>query len=143
MGAKPILTVENHHNFAWKDELADGTDVFVHRKGATPAGKGVMGIIPGSMTAPGFIVRGRGEMSALQSASHGAGRLMSRTKAKTSITRSALNKLLREKQITLIGGGLDEAPIAYKDIHKVMANQKDLVEVVGSFQPKIVRMAKD
>lgn len=143
MGAQPILRVENHHNFAWKEQLADGTDVFVHRKGATPAGKGVMGIIPGSMTAPGFIVRGRGEMSALQSASHGAGRLMSRTKAKTSITRSALNKLLREKQITLIGGGLDEAPIAYKDIHKVMANQKDLVEVVGSFQPKIVRMAKD
>ncbi|MEL6593262.1 MAG: RtcB family protein [Bacteroidota bacterium] len=143
MGAKPIVTVENHHNFAWKDELEDGTEVYVHRKGATPAGKGVLGIIPGSMTAPGFIVRGKGEMSALKSASHGAGRVLSRRRAKTSITRSALNKILREHRVTLIGGGLDEAPIAYKDIHQVMAHQKDLVEVVGSFQPRIVRMAKD
>ncbi|MFK7925043.1 MAG: RtcB family protein [Bacteroidia bacterium] len=143
MGVKPVITVENHHNFAWEEELADGTKVYVHRKGATPAGKGVMGIIPGSMTAPGFIVRGRGEMTALQSASHGAGRLMSRTRAKSSITRSALNKILREHKVTLIGGGLDEAPIAYKDIHKVMAHQKDLIEVIGSFQPRIVRMAKD
>lgn len=143
MGEKPVFRVENHHNFAWKEKLADGTEVIVHRKGATPAGKGVLGIIPGSMTEPGFIVRGKGNHDSLQSAAHGAGRLMSRSKAKTSITRSALNKLLNERRVTLIGGGLDEAPIAYKDIRQVMAAQTELVDVLGTFQPKIVRMAKD
>ncbi|MFN8691878.1 MAG: RtcB family protein, partial [Cyclobacteriaceae bacterium] len=61
LGERPALRVENHHNFAWREKLGDGTEVIVHRKGATPAGSGVLGIIPGSMTAPGFIVRGRGE----------------------------------------------------------------------------------
>ena len=72
--------VENHHNFAWK-EMYEGKEVIVHRKGATPAGKGVLGIIPGSMTAPGFIVKGKGENASINSASHGAGRQMSRTAA--------------------------------------------------------------
>jgi len=143
LGEKPLFTVENHHNFAWKEKLEDGTEVIVHRKGATPAGKGVLGIIPGSMTAPGFIVRGKGTFSSLQSASHGAGRLMSRTKARNSTTRSALRKQLQEHDVTLIGGGLDESPIAYKDIHTVMAQQTDLVDVLGSFQPRIVRMDGD
>lgn len=143
LGSRPLFRVENHHNFAWKERLADGQEVIVHRKGATPAGKGVLGIIPGSMVDPGFIVRGKGNANAIQSASHGAGRVLSRSKAKRSITRSALNKLLAEKRVTLIGGGLDEAPIAYKDIRQVMAYQQDLVDVVGSFHPKIVRMAKD
>ncbi|MEO1450248.1 MAG: RtcB family protein [Bacteroidota bacterium] len=140
LGKKPVARIENHHNFAWKEQLGDGTEVIVHRKGATPAGKGVLGIIPGSMTAPGFIVRGKGEALSINSASHGAGRQMSRSKAKNSITRSALNKYLRQHDVTLIGGGLDEAPMAYKDIHGVMAAQEDLVEVLGTFQPKIVRM---
>ncbi|MEM6262130.1 MAG: RtcB family protein [Bacteroidota bacterium] len=141
LGEKPLFMVENHHNFAWKEQLADGQEVFVHRKGATPAKKGELGIIPGSMTAPGFLVRGKGNEASFNSASHGAGRKMSRSKAKVNTTRSALNKHLREKGVTLIGGGLDESPIAYKDIHKVMARQKSLVEVVGMFEPKIVRMA--
>ncbi len=140
LGEKPLFMVENHHNFAWKEQLKDGTEVFVHRKGATPAGKGVLGIIPGSMTAPGFIVRGKGESRSIQSASHGAGRLLSRTKAINSLTRHRLTKVLRENGVELMGGGLDEAPMAYKDIHAVMANQQDLVEVIGSFHPKIVRM---
>jgi len=140
LGEKPIATIENHHNFAWKEQLADGKEVIVHRKGATPASKGVLGIIPGSMTAPAFIVRGKGSEHAINSASHGAGRKMSRTKAKNSSTRSALQKHLKSHGVTLIGGGLDEAPFAYKDIHEVMGHQQDLVEVLGTFLPKIVRM---
>jgi tRNA-splicing ligase RtcB len=143
LGENPLAVVENHHNFAWKEQLADGTEVIVHRKGATPAQKGVLGIIPGSMTAPGFIVRGTGKAEALQSASHGAGRQMSRTQAKNSVTRNALKKELADKGVILSGGGLDEAPIAYKDIREVMRAQQDLVDVVGTFTPRIVRMADD
>jgi tRNA-splicing ligase RtcB (3'-phosphate/5'-hydroxy nucleic acid ligase) len=139
-GATLLARVENHHNFAWK-EMYEGKEVIVHRKGATPAGKGVLGVIPGSMTAPGFIVRGKGEVSSLQSASHGAGRQMSRTQAQKSITDQELTQVLQEHGVTLIGGGLDEAPGAYKDINTVMAAQTDLVEVIGSFVPKVVRMA--
>ena len=142
IGAKVLAKVENHHNFAWKETL-NGEEVIVHRKGATPAGKGVMGIIPGSMTAPGFLVRGKGETASINSASHGAGRLMSRTKAIQSITRSEMKAILKDHGVTLIGAGLDEAPMAYKDIHQVMAAQTDLVDVVAKFEPKMVRMADD
>jgi len=142
LGEQPIATVENHHNFAWKETLADGREVVVHRKGATPAGKGVLGIIPGSMTAPGFIVRDKGNATSINSASHGAGRLMSRTKARNSITPSEMKKILKSEGVELIGGGLDEAPLAYKNIHEVMAAQTDLVDVLGTFLPKIVRMDK-
>jgi len=138
---KPLLMIENHHNFAWKEQLADGREVMVHRKGATPAGPAVLGIIPGSMTKPGFVVRGRGHADAINSASHGAGRLMSRTKALNSITQSQLNKALQEADIQLIGGDLDEAPMVYKDIETVIAAQRELVEVLAKFTPKIVRMA--
>lgn len=143
MGMKPLAMVENHHNFAWKEKLPNQGEVIVHRKGATPAGKGVLGIIPGSMTAPGFIVRGRGENAALNSASHGAGRAMSRRKAKESLTNSEVRKCLKQHGVTLIGGGIDEAPMAYKDINQVMGHQHALVDIIGSFSPKIVRMADD
>ncbi len=139
LGREPMKMVENHHNFAWK-EIHNGKEVIVHRKGATPAGKDVLGIIPGSMIAPGFIVKGRGEEASLFSASHGAGRKMSRTAALNSITHTALNNALDKHGVKLIGGGLDEAPFAYKDIHEVMNAQKQLVETVGLFYPKIVRM---
>jgi len=142
LGEQPMCMIENHHNFAWKETIADGREMIVHRKGATPAGKGVLGIIPGSMTAPGFIVRGKGNPASLNSASHGAGRQMSRTKAKNNISMSYLKKYLKEHRVELIGGGLDEAPMAYKDIHQVMAYQNSLVDVLGSFLPKIVRMDK-
>ncbi|HRF18549.1 MAG TPA: RtcB family protein, partial [Chitinophagaceae bacterium] len=72
LGRQPLTRVENHHNFAWK-EIYEGKEVIVHRKGATPAGKNVLGIIPGSMTADGFIVKGKGETAAVNSAAHGAG----------------------------------------------------------------------
>jgi tRNA-splicing ligase RtcB len=143
LGERALLTVENHHNFAWKEQLEDGTEVVVHRKGATPAGKGVLGIIPGSMTAPGFVVKGRGNDASINSASHGAGRLMSRSAAKMSITRKMVRQALERANVELLGGGLDEAPMAYKDIRKVMYHQEDLVEIVGEFTPRIVRMCGD
>ncbi|MEO6636761.1 MAG: RtcB family protein [Ginsengibacter sp.] len=139
LGRKPLKMVENHHNFAWK-EMYNGREVIVHRKGATPAGKDVLGIIPGSMTAPGFIVRGKGEEASINSASHGAGRKMSRTQAMANITHNALKEELAKHNVKLIGGGLDEAPFAYKDIELVMQSQKALVDVVGKFTPKIVKM---
>lgn len=139
IGEKPLAVVENHHNFAWK-EMYEGQEVIVHRKGATPAGKDVLGIIPGSMTAPGFIVKGKGETAALNSASHGAGRKMSRSKALANITHEALKRELKEHGVKLIGGGLDEAPFAYKDINEVMQSQSTLVDVLGKFYPAIVQM---
>jgi tRNA-splicing ligase RtcB len=142
IGGNVLGKVENHHNFAWKEKW-EGRDVIVHRKGATPASTDVMGIIPGSMTAPGFLVRGKGDSPSINSASHGAGRQMSRSKAIKTITRQEMKKVLKDHGVTLIGAGLDEAPMAYKDIHKVMASQRELVDVVAMFTPKLVRMAAD
>ena len=139
LGCKPMCMVENHHNFAWKEKL-NGKDVIVHRKGATPAGKDILGIIPGSMTAPGFIVKGKGEAAAVNSASHGAGRKMSRTRAMQSVTDKQFKDELKKHGIKLLGGGLDESPFAYKDIEVVMNSQQALVDVVGKFIPKIVKM---
>jgi tRNA-splicing ligase RtcB len=141
-GATLLAKVENHHNFAWK-EILNGEELIVHRKGATPASKGVMGIIPGSMTAPGFLVRGLGKTEAVNSASHGAGRQMSRTKAIKNIKKAEFKAILKNMGVTLFGAGLDEAPMAYKDIRKVMAAQEDLVSTVATFYPKMVRMADD
>ncbi len=123
LGEKPLAKVKNHHNFAWKERLADGREVITHRKGATPASADMLGIIPGSMTAPGFIVRGRGAAASLSSASHGAGRRLSRARAKAEIGEADLRRQLTNHGVELLGGGLDEAPQAYKDIHTVMASQ--------------------
>ncbi|MBC5773080.1 RtcB family protein [Pontibacter sp. KCTC 32443] len=143
LGEAPILRIENHHNFAWKEKNEFGKEVIVHRKGATPAGKDVLGIIPGTMATPGFIVRGKGETAAINSASHGAGRVMSRTQAIKTFSPQEMRKHLQKAGVDLVGAGLDEAPMAYKDIYKVMDYQRDLVEVIGTFQPKIVRMNED
>ena len=146
LGAEVLLDVENHHNFAWEEEHEiDGTRrrVIVHRKGATPAGEGVLGIIPGSMAAPGFLVRGRGVAGALHSASHGAGRRMSRTKARETYRWKEIRPLLEERGVRLISAGIDEVPHAYKDIHAVMAAQADLVETVARFDPRLVKMAPE
>ncbi|HEX6847982.1 MAG TPA: RtcB family protein [Chitinophagaceae bacterium] len=140
LGRKPVKMVENHHNFAWKEKW-EGKDVIVHRKGATPAGKDVLGIIPGSMTAPGFIVKGKGEEASVNSASHGAGRKMSRTKAMESVTDKQFKDEVAKHGIKLLGGGKDESPFAYKDIEVVMQSQKALVDVIGKFTPKIVKMS--
>ncbi len=144
LGLNVLLDVENHHNFAWKERhVIDGIerDVVVHRKGATPAGEGVLGIIPGSMASPGFLVRGKGNVPSLKSASHGAGRVMSRTKAMQTFEWEKVNRILKERGVKLISAGLDEVPGVYKDIHQVMADQSDLVEVLGRFDPKLVKMA--
>jgi len=139
-----LLDLENHHNFAWKERhVIDGVEreVIVHRKGATPAGEGVLGIIPGSMASPGFVVRGKGNAESLLSASHGAGRVMSRTQAMKTFDWKGVNRLLKQRGVTLISAGLDEVPGVYKNIREVMAAQHDLVKVLGEFEPKLVKMA--
>ena len=143
VGLKTAAVVENHHNFAWVEKLADGRTVIVHRKGATPAGAGVLGVIPGSMGDAGYVVRGKGSSNGLNSASHGAGRLMSRTSALNSISKLARDTYLKERGVTLLGGGLDESPQAYKPIDQVIAAQRELVDVMGKFSPRIVRMADE
>ena len=143
LGLSVLAKVENHHNFAWKEKLADGNEYVIHRKGATPAAKGALGIIPGSMTAPGYVVSGLGNDSALNSAAHGAGRKMSRQKAKNSTTMNSLKKVLQSEKVTLIGGSPEEAPLAYKDIELVMKSQTTLVNVEGKFYPRVVRMDQD
>lgn len=140
LGAAELTHVENHHNFAWKEEHS-GEQVIVHRKGATPAGAGVQGVVPGSMGTPGFVIQGRGNEAALSSCSHGAGRLMSRTAAFRSIRPEDVARYLREHGVELLSGGLDEAPQAYKDINAVMAGQADLVDILARFVPRLVKMA--
>jgi len=93
------------------------------------------------MASPGFVVRGKGNAASLHSAAHGAGRVMSRKTAKESLSWEKANRLLKERGVTLISAGLDEVPAVYKDIHQVMAAQADLVEVLGRFDPKLVKMA--
>jgi tRNA-splicing ligase RtcB len=146
LGAQVIADVENHHNFAWKEtHTIDGRpeEVFVHRKGATPAGQGVMGVIPGTMASPGYVVVGKGSAPSLNSSSHGAGRALSRTKAREKFRFGSIRGTLKEQGITLISAGADEAPGAYKDIHQVMGAQQDLVDVVARFDPKLVKMAPE
>lgn len=141
-GARIIAGVENHHNFAWKERHA-GREVIVHRKGATPAGAGVLGVIPGSMADPAFIVRGRGQAESLDSAAHGAGRRMSRKAALNKYNFATVRSQLLQRGITVLSAGADEVPGVYKDIHQVMQEQQDLVDVLGRFDPKIVKMAGD
>ena len=140
LGAEVLLDVENHHNFAWK-EVHDGREVYVHRKGATPAGAGVLGIIPGSMASSAYLVRGKGNAASLYSASHGAGRVMSRKKAKENLDWKAANQMLKDRKVTLLSAGIDEVPMVYKDIEEVMNSQADLVDKLARFQPRIVKMA--
>ena len=142
LGADILSGVENHHNFAWK-ETHQGREMIVHRKGATPAAVGELGVIPGSMASPAFVVRGKGEEDSLHSASHGAGRCMSRTKARETFTWNAVKQDLAKRGITVLSAGADEVPGVYKDIREVMREQADLVEIVAQFDPKIVKMCDD
>ncbi|MCA9090788.1 MAG: RtcB family protein [Planctomycetaceae bacterium] len=142
LGAEVLSGVENHHNFAWK-EVHQGRELIVHRKGATPAGKDVLGVIPGSMGTPGFVVRGLGHPESLDSASHGAGRVMSRTKANQMYRFSAVKHDLAKKGVRVLSAGSDEVPMVYKDIHAVLNEQQDLVRTVARFDPRIVKMCGD
>jgi tRNA-splicing ligase RtcB len=145
LGVEVLLDIENHHNFAWRERhrLPDGSEaeVIVHRKGATPAGAGVLGVIPGSMATPGYVVRGKGSEASLRSAAHGAGRRMSRTAAKARFTWDVAQRFLNARHVTLLSAGLDEVPMAYKDIEAVMNAQADLVERLARFEPRLVKMA--
>ncbi len=140
LGADVLLDLENHHNYAWKEEHY-GEEVIVHRKGATPAGDGVVGIIPGSMATSAFVVRGKGSPESLRSAAHGAGRRMSRTAAKKKFNWTDAKRFLSERRVKLLSAGLDEVPMAYKNIEEVMAAQVDLVETIARFEPRLVKMA--
>lgn len=141
-GALTLATIENHHNFAWLEEH-DGRKLYVHRKGATPAGEGVLGIIPGNMADTCYVVRGRGNPQSLNSAAHGAGRAMSRTAAKKQFRWAPWKNYLETRNVRVLAAGLDEVPGVYKNIHEVMAAQQDLVDVVGKFMPRIVMMCGD
>jgi len=142
LGARIIAGVENHHNFAWKEEH-DGRELIVHRKGATPAGVGELGVIPGSMGSPAYVVTGKGNPASLASASHGAGRAMSRSAAKQKFNFVETRRELAARGITVLSAGADEVPGVYKDIETVMAEQADLVHIVARFDPKIVKMSDD
>jgi tRNA-splicing ligase RtcB len=135
-----LKQIENHHNFAWR-EKHKGRDVIVHRKGATPAGKGVLGIIPSSMGTPGFLVEGLANLESLNSTSHGAGRSMSRTAAIKKFTWNETMKFLQKQGVELLSAGLDEVPWAYKNINDVMNAQLDLARPIARFMPRIVKMA--
>ena len=140
LGEQPALQVENHHNFAWR-ERHNGRDVIVHRKGATPAGEGVLGIIPGSMAAPGYLVQGKGSPESLNSASHGAGRKMSRSEAVRQFRWGDIRPILEQRGVKVLSAGIDEVPFVYKDIDEVMAAQADLVTSLARFMPRLVKMA--
>jgi len=140
LGIGVLAGIENHHNFAWR-EVHNGREVIVHRKGAIPAGKGVLGIIPGTMVSQAHIVRGKGNPLSLNSAAHGAGRAMSRKAAIKRFSWNDMERALQHNDVHLISAGLDEAPMAYKDIKKVMAAQHDLVESIALFHPRLVKMS--
>jgi tRNA-splicing ligase RtcB len=125
--------VNCHHNYV-ECEHHYGADVWVTRKGAIRAGRGELGIIPGSMGARSFIVRGKGHAASYSSCSHGAGRRLSRNAAKRQFTLDDLRKQTEGVECRKDTGVLDEIPGAYKDIDAVMAAQADLVEVVHTLK---------
>ncbi|WP_449274611.1 RtcB family protein [Kovacikia minuta] len=130
---KPLLSVNCHHNYAEK-EVHYGEEVYVTRKGAVRARETDYGIIPGSMGAKSYIVKGKGNSESYCSCSHGAGRAMSRNKAKNAFTLDDLIKQTQGVECRKDEGVLDEIPAAYKSIDQVMANQSDLVEVVATLK---------
>ncbi len=122
-----------HHNYVQR-ERHFGADVLITRKGAIRAGEGELGIIPGSMGAKSYIVRGKGNAQSFCSCSHGAGRTMSRTEAKRHFSRMDLQLQTHGVECRKDKGVIDEIPAAYKDIDKVMQNQSDLVETVHTLK---------
>lgn len=124
-----IMGIDCHHNYMTQEHHY-GEDVFITRKGAINAASGVMGIIPGSMGAKSFIVRGKGNPESFNSCSHGAGRAMSRNEAKRSVTMEQHLGSVSHVECRKDDGLLDESPFAYKPIDAVMEAQRDLVEVV-------------
>ncbi len=132
-GMKYEPAIQCHHNYVSEETHFD-EHLFVTRKGAIRAGVGEMGIIPGSMGTRSFIVRGKGSLESLSSASHGAGRRMSRSKAKQKYTLEDFAKATNGVECRKDQGVLDEGPYAYKKIEDVMANQSDLVQIVAGLK---------
>ena len=137
-GVTPARTIQNHHNFAWR-----AGDLVIHRKGATPAEAGVVGVIPGSMGTASYIVAGLGRPEALWSASHGAGRRGSRTHARSDIGLADVRRFLKQQDILVEGLSVEEAPQAYKDIERVLRVQIEagLVKPLARMHPIAVIMA--
>jgi tRNA-splicing ligase RtcB len=129
----PEIMVNCHHNYV-SPEVHFGEKVYVTRKGAIRADEGMYGIIPGSMGAKSFIVKGLGNPQSFNSCSHGAGRKMSRTAAKKAFSREDLERQTAGVECRKDAGVIDEIPSAYKDIDEVMRNQRDLVEVVAQLK---------
>ncbi len=127
------IAVNCHHNYVARENHF-GADVWVTRKGAVRAGEGDLGIIPGSMGAKSFIVRGKGNPESFESCSHGAGRALSRTEAKRRFTVEDHEKATLGIECRKDAGVIDETPMAYKDIDAVMAAQSDLVEIVHTLR---------
>jgi tRNA-splicing ligase RtcB len=136
-GVKPFkadaMVVNCHHNYVAK-ETHLGADVWLTRKGAVRAGEGELGIIPGSMGAKSYIVRGKGNPDSYHSCSHGAGRRLSRTKAKAQFSIEDHRRATAHVECRKDADVIDETPMAYKDIDAVMAAQADLVDVVHTLR---------
>ncbi len=132
---EPMINIA--HNYATMEKHL-GKNLMIHRKGATLARKGTIGIIPGSQGTNSYIVEGRGNWESFNSCSHGAGRKMSRKAAKSSLNLEKEMKKMEKQNIIhsmTSRARLDEAPGSYKDIHKVMGNQKDLVKIITELRP--------
>ncbi len=125
------LINRNHNHATERDGL------WIHRKGATHAEKGMMGVIPGNMKDGSFIVRGKGNPESLYSSSHGAGRVMGRKQAMRELNLDEFKETMKDVTALVEESTLDESPLAYKDIHDVMRLQKDLVDVVAQVKPLI------
>ena len=132
--------VNCHHNYV-EQETHFGAQVWLTRKGAVRARKGDLGIIPGSMGARSFIVRGKGNADAFHSCSHGAGRVLSRTAARKQFSLEDHAEATAHVECRKDAGVIDETPMAYKDIDAVMAAQEDLVRPIARFHPRLVKMA--
>ncbi|MFI5715975.1 RtcB family protein [Nocardia sp. NPDC051750] len=131
--ADNILTGNCHHNYV-AEEMIDGVPMLVTRKGAVRAGAGDMALIPGSMGTRSYVVRGKGNPESFQSASHGAGRRMSRNAAKRQFSVADLVAQTEGVESRKDAGVLDEIPAAYKNIDEVIDAQRDLVDVVATLR---------
>ncbi|GLH77931.1 RNA-splicing ligase RtcB [Bradyrhizobium sp. SSBR45G] len=143
IGGAVTDSVHNHHNYAWR-ETHDGRDLWVVRKGATPAFPGQRGFVGGSMGDDAVIIEGvesEEAKASLYSTVHGAGRLFGRREAKRRFTREEMDAWLQSRGVTLVGADLDESPMAYRRLPEVLAEHAGSVKVVHSLRPFAVAMA--
>lgn len=141
---KELVYLQNHHNFAERGTF-NGEDVIIHRKGATPANKGQIGIIPGSSGTPAYIVEGLGYEGTFCTSSHGAGRMFSTSNAKKKyiLMKREIEALYERKHILTHGLGTGEHPWSYKDIDQVIAHQAHIIRPIAKLEPRIVVMGAD